>query len=140
MKMRALFWTGVVLAWLGCGGMALGEGWSWNPFAKDKKERSVSSRPVTIVDHGPGMTRRKEPSPMKKFSDGTKKVFTDANNGTKKFFGNAKDMMTGKKSAKKPKRNSRKKKPAWWNSWFVKSEPKPPRTPSDFIALPRLDP
>ncbi len=137
MKTRALFCAAIVLAWLGCGGMAFGEGWSWNPFVKDKKERSVSSRPVTIVDHGPRMTRRPEPSPMKKFNDGTKKFFSDANNGTKKFFGSAKDMMTGKKSAKK--RKSKKKKPSWWSSWFPKNEPEPPRTPSEWLAQPRLD-
>lgn len=141
MKTARIFSAGVTLALLIIAQPVLAEeGWleKLNPFAKKEEYNPRSGSRYQV--------KKAEPSPLEKLSA-----------GTKKFFAGARDMLTGKRPAPKPRptnqyapwvrdskdpryaRGQKKKKRSWLDSLFRREEPKPVRSLQDWVALPRVD-
>ncbi|MBN2477653.1 MAG: hypothetical protein JXB62_23800 [Pirellulales bacterium] len=145
--------VGIVLALLTGGQAARAEGWSLeklNPVAAKPQPRTTGRSYARASSYG----KKTEPSALEKLDAGTKKLFADAAEGTKKFFRDTKDALTWKKPAPKtasrpyvpwiqpPKdprhlRSAAPKKKSWFDSLFVREEPKRVESMKDWVGLPR---
>ena len=129
MRSVSILFVGVALLVLSAARPASAEGWSLpNPFAS-KESKQAEREPAA------------KPSPLKKFQEGTKRLFAKT-----------RDKLTGRKPPKKkptnqyvpwirpPREEQPERKQSWLTSLFRRKEPKPVKTMDDWWQLKRMDP
>jgi hypothetical protein len=109
---------------------AIGEGWLLPKIFTESK---------TETKKAPPKPSKHQPSALDKFTAGSKKFFTDVGDTlTFKHSSSQKRTTPTNPWIKPPKKEPTK--PSWLTSLFYKEEPKKPKTPSEWLEQPRLDP
>ena len=140
MKIVRILSCGVVLALLIGGRPLLAEGWSLQNLLPFGKKQTKKPARTTTVKRGP----------LEQLDAGMKKL----GEGTKKFFVQTRDLLTGKKPAARrhpnysrryprirhagdPRYSRSKPKQSWLDTLLGREKPKPVRSMKEWVGLPR---